>query len=261
VPHALLRSGRLVGKAPVPGPGLPSPAQPPRPTSHGAIQYFYNWTGYAAVAHKNVALRYVSASFYVPSLDCANSPAGSAGPASAAQWVGLDGDTSATVEQIGINGYCDNGTPAYYAWYQLYPAGLVTLTTAINAGDAISASVYYDASTREYELTLNDVTSGQSSLTVASCPAKATCENSSAEAITSDPNGGTPDGWNLADYGSESFIGGTVTSRDGVKGSFAASSLWDSDEIVMLDTAKAVMAYPSPLQGGAAFSTTWLTAS
>src|SRR3954453_5599968 len=36
-------------------------------------------------------------------------------------WVGIDGDTSGTVEQIGTDSDCQGGKPVYYAWYGGYP--------------------------------------------------------------------------------------------------------------------------------------------
>jgi hypothetical protein len=58
----------------------------------------------------------VSASWTEPSVSCA------AGETSYSSfWVGLDGDTSSTVEQIGTSADCQNGTPTYYACYEMYP--------------------------------------------------------------------------------------------------------------------------------------------
>ena len=39
-------------------------------------------------------------------------------------WVGLDGDNSDTVEQIGTEGYSE-GVVGYDAWYEMYPAAPV----------------------------------------------------------------------------------------------------------------------------------------
>src|SRR5690242_13971601 len=46
-------------------------------------------------------------------------------------WVGLDGDTSNTVEQIGTDTDCSNGAPYYYAWYEMYPKKLFTIGIAV----------------------------------------------------------------------------------------------------------------------------------
>ena len=44
----------------------------------------------------------------------------------AAFWVGLDGYTSKSVEQLGTDSDCTNvNSPSYYAWYEMYPAASV----------------------------------------------------------------------------------------------------------------------------------------
>src|SRR5581483_7426596 len=36
-------------------------------------------------------------------------------------WIGLDGDTSNTVEQTGTEADCSSGRAVYSAWYEMYP--------------------------------------------------------------------------------------------------------------------------------------------
>jgi len=215
-----------------------------------------DWSGYAAVADKAVALRYVTADFNVPSVNCAASPAGSAGTYEG-QWVGLDGYNTRTVEQTGIAGYCTSGVPAYYAWYEMYPAAPVAFTGSINPGDAIRASVYYNASTKQYDIALTDVTTQQGLNVNVACQATS-CKNASAEAISEVPGGGPSNGYTLADYGMENFTGGAVTSRSGLRGGFGKSSLWTSSEVAIVDGSGLLMSQPSSLYGGAAFNDTWL---
>ena len=43
-------------------------------------------------------------------------------------WVGIDGDTSNTVEQVGTDSDCSHGVPTYYAWWEMYPKGVVTIS-------------------------------------------------------------------------------------------------------------------------------------
>ena len=57
-----------------------------------------NWSGYADIACSTCAIRYVTASFTVPSVNCATSPDGSF----AGIFAGLDGINSRTVEQVGV---------------------------------------------------------------------------------------------------------------------------------------------------------------
>jgi hypothetical protein len=76
-----------------------------------------NWAGYAAAG---AAGRFtsVSASWTQPTATC------STGSQYAAFWVGLDGYTSQTVEQIGTEADCSGpnpATPQYYTWYEVYP--------------------------------------------------------------------------------------------------------------------------------------------
>ena len=53
--------------------------------------------------------------------------------------MGLDGDGTNTVEQIGTDADCSSGKPVYYAWYEMYPKFPVNLSLTINPGDTISA--------------------------------------------------------------------------------------------------------------------------
>ena len=58
----------------------------------------------------------------------------------AAFWVGLDGDNSDTVEQIGTEGYSE-GVAGYDAWYEMYPLYPVTIDMAIHPGDVLTGTV------------------------------------------------------------------------------------------------------------------------
>ena len=120
-----------------------------------------NWSGYAVATSlaspQAYAFTDVQATWVVPSV----SP--SASNTYSSTWIGLDGDSSKTVEQIGIEQDYVNGKAVYYAWYEMYPKSLVKLDLVIQAGDTTSAEVKYLANNNTYELTLDDVTSGQSS--------------------------------------------------------------------------------------------------
>src|SRR6478672_899782 len=56
-------------------------------------------------------------------------------------WVGIDGDTSGTVEQIGTDSDCVGGKPSYYAWYEMYPKGLVQIPMTVTPGHSYTADV------------------------------------------------------------------------------------------------------------------------
>jgi hypothetical protein len=55
-------------------------------------------------------------------------------------WVGLDGDGSGTVEQIGTVAYSE-GTVGYAAWYEMYPGYPVTIGMSIHPGDLMTGAV------------------------------------------------------------------------------------------------------------------------
>jgi hypothetical protein len=218
-----------------------------------------NWAGYIAFADKNVALRYVAADFSIPSLNCA----GAAPNATVALFVGLE-NWNVPGEVTGVQGTCNSdGTYSYQGFYSIGSTGVPAGGT-VSPGDAIQASIYYNASTKMYTFFLNDVTEGTVLFnTPVSCPSGSTCSTATAEAITDDPFDGTS-GQNLplANYGMVNFTGGAVTSRDGLKGNFGASKLWSSAETILRPgNTGSTLASPSSLEGGAAFSTTWHAAS
>jgi len=219
-----------------------------------------NWSGYAVAANSGVRIRFVSVNFTIPSLNCANSPLGSSGSAYAGHWAGLDGFNDATAEQTGVDAFCDSsGTPAYYAWYEMYPLAPVAFT-GVNPGDAIHVSVYFDGSA--YNLVLTDLTTGGFINTTQPCPSGSTCRNKSAEVITEDPGGAVAGGFDLADFGMANYTGARVTSLTGTHGTLAAQpNNWTSTEIVMQDTSGTMMAEPSTLEGGQAFNVTWRSAT
>ena len=60
------------------------------------------------------------------------------GTAYSSFWVGLDGDTSNTVEQTGTDADCSGTTPQYYAWYEMYPKFPVNFSNPVKPGDHLS---------------------------------------------------------------------------------------------------------------------------
>ena len=219
-----------------------------------------NWAGYAAVADSGVQLSFVGANFNIPSLNCSNSPLGTSGYAYASHWVGLDGFNDTTVEQTGVDAYCDSsGTPSYLAWYEMYPLAPVAFT-GVSPGDAISATVTFSSSADTYHMKLSDLTTGSYISSTQKCPSGSSCLNSSAEVITEDPGGAVPL-YNLADFGMENYTATRVTSLTGLSSSLNPSAQWTSSEIEMEDSSSTVMAAPSGLYDGRAFNVLWQSAS
>jgi hypothetical protein len=184
-----------------------------------------NWSGYA-IATANGAVTAVSGSWKVPSVSGTST-------GYAAEWVGIDGYSSSTVEQIGTESDSPSGSGSDYAWYEMYPSGSVTINTAkstttdksvsatVDAGDSISASVTYIGN-NEFGLTITDTTQDWTYTTDQSMGSSgrfggsSAAERSSAEWIVEAPSSGfgiLP----LADFGSVSFAGASATI-DGVTG-------------------------------------------
>jgi hypothetical protein len=97
-----------------------------------------NWSGYAVQS----ASKFTDArgTWVQPTATCS-----SIGSQYAAFWVGIDGYSSSSVEQLGTDSDCTGrNKPAYYAWYEMYPANSVELSTSqypVEPGDTLTADV------------------------------------------------------------------------------------------------------------------------
>lgn len=196
-----------------------------------------NWSGYATTGSRYTS---VAGSWKEPTASC------SAGQtAYSSFWVGIDGDTTNTVEQTGTDADCSSGTPTYYAWYEMYPKFPVNLSNPVAPGDSLSASVTTTGS-GSFTLTISDSTQHWSFSTKQSSKK---AKLGSAEWIAEAPSGSggvLP----LANFGTVSFSSCTA---NGV----GISSNPNVDEIVMETSGGVVKAQPSGLSGGNAFSVAW----
>jgi hypothetical protein len=230
----------------------PQPA-PVSGLSHVGLHYSTssNWSGYATYPSKPSKTKFtaVHGSWTQPSVTC------STGTQYAAFWVGLDGYNSSTVEQIGTDSDCVNGTATYYAWYEMYPAYPVDLPTGtypVAPGDTITADVTYDPSSDMFVLDLADGTKWTYS-TEQSSPTHPRLL--SAEWIAEAPSSGSqvlP----LADFGHVDFSGATATDDSGHTGAIDAS-YWSDDNIQLVSST--VTATPGALNdtaGGSSFTIT-----
>lgn len=196
-----------------------------------------NWSGYATTG---TTYTDVKGSWKQPSVTCR------AGETSYSSfWVGIDGDTTNTDEQTGTDADCANGSPRYYAWYEMYPKFPVNLTNPVSAGDNITAEVKVQAD-GSFLLTIGDTTKGWTfSTTQRSNKARL----GSAEWIAEAPSGSggvLP----LADFGSVGFSGCTANS-------ISIASNPNPDAITMA-SGGVTKAVPSGLGGGGtSFSVTW----
>ena len=193
-----------------------------------------NWSGYAVTGSRFTS---VSAQWTEPTVSCS-------GTAYSSFWVGLDGDTSSTVEQTGTDADCSGGTPQYYAWYEMYPKFPVNLSGTVRPGDHLSASVTTNGN-GSFTLTITDSTQGWTNTTTARLKR---AQLASAEVIAEAPSssGGVLP---LANFGTVSFSGAKAN------GSLLTSSTPHLDPITM-QSGSTVKAQPSSISNGA-FSVAW----
>jgi hypothetical protein len=94
-----------------------------------------NWSGYAV---EGSGATNVTAAWTQPyATNCSTVPNSWSSP-----WVGIDGATSNTVEQIGTNSDCSRVRPTYCAWWELCPKRLVTIAKiTVHPGDGFTATV------------------------------------------------------------------------------------------------------------------------
>jgi hypothetical protein len=206
----------------------------------------FNWSGYADSAAISGTFTRVSGQWLTPKVTCTSEDT------ITSEWVGIDGWSDATVEQDGTLGWCFEGRPTYYTWYEMYPAGTVTVGTTLLPGDKITATV--SRSGTAYKLALTDSTRPADSFTKTATCALTTCLDTSAEWVAERPAfsiGVAP----LADYASWKLSGGaeTASGKAGTISSFATkyqTNMVDATDHYQLSSATA-------LTGGSSFVTTW----
>ena len=242
-PPALRLSGPMVPAADRAGPGRVVDGR-------NVVVHSLNWAGYAA-ARAGTAFRSVRATFFVPYIDCRSTPG-----SYSSHWVGLDGLGSSSVEQLGVAAGCAGSQPQYYAWYEMYPKP-VSGVFAVKAGNAIVASVYYQAQHRRFILTLRDLTTGRHFIRSEKCAAK-TCLRSSAEVISEAPSDTSGNILPLADYRAASFSGVGLTSSAGHRGGLV-SRWWSTYQIIGVgQSSRQVTQQPTSLFRGQAFTNYWI---
>ena len=202
-----------------------------------------NWSGYA-VKSPNGSVTDVKGTWTVTSVTSHPGP-----NQYSSFWVGIDGYTSNTVEQIGTDSDFINGAPVYYAWYEFYPKPSRTITSvSVNPNDVIFAEVSESRGT--FVVSIRNQTTGQS-FSTSERVNKA--KQTSAEWIAEAPSGGgvLP----LADFGTV-FFSACSAAANGLSapiGGFGTN--FDSINMVSSGTLKADTSGLSP--DGTSFSVHW----
>jgi len=98
-----------------------------------------NWAGYIAFGSVlKASVSFVTGTWNVPTVLPTN------GNSYSSIWVGIDGYSSSTVEQLGTEHDWINGKQQNYAWFEMYPNYAYQITGfPVNIGDSITASVKY----------------------------------------------------------------------------------------------------------------------
>jgi Peptidase A4 family len=200
-----------------------------------------NWSGYAV---DGTNATHVIGSWKQPGVvSCATRENSWSSP-----WVGIDGDNSNTVEQIGTDTDCSNGAPTFYAWFEMYPKSLVVInsnTVRVWPGDSFTAEVTYNSSNSTYLLTLTNNTAHQSFST---SQFSKRARRTSVEWVMEGPSSGL-----LTNFGSIDFSGGSAT----IGGQTVSPSSSSAQSITMVTSQGVPRAVPTSASGGG-FTVNWL---
>jgi hypothetical protein len=218
------------------------------------------------------SVTHVTGSWIVPAVSCSSTPNGYS-----SFWVGIDGDGSNTVEQIGTDSDCVSlldaqGTPTYYAWFEFYPKGSYLIgsynkktglcqSNCVSVGDTITADVSYGGGGPKgqggssFTVTITD--NGRNGVPIwkfSTSSSVASAQQASAEWIAEAPSSGgvLP----LADFNAVTFSGGqaTISGTTSSIGGFASP-----DAINMVNSAGATIATTSVLDSTkAGFTVTYI---
>jgi Peptidase A4 family len=262
----------IIGKVTLPGVGSLLGS-----SRHATDVSSANWAGYADTSD---TFSSVASSWVEPTVDCGNSSGGLGlgslglgsggaggvgglfgsllgGPtAASAFWVGLDGYSSSSVEQIGTDSDCDSGTPTYDAWYEMYPNPSVVLPSqyAVHPGDHVAALVASDTAGTSFSLMLKDATAGW---TFSTSQTGSGFARSSAEVVAEAPSqcsllfcSEVP----LADFGQVGYAGSQLIDTGGRQGTLSA---FPADEITMASNGTTLATPGSLSSDGSSFGVTW----
>ncbi len=154
-----------------------------------------NWSGYE-IKTADDAVSMVQGIWTVPTVTCSTDDSMSY------IFVGIDGISHSTIEQVGTAQDCHARTGNYYAWYEMYPVGLVRIELAVHSGDRIKGQVAYRGK-NEFALTLENLTTNKSYSAIQSAAGP---RRSSAEWIVE-----APGMQRLTNFGSVTFTSSLAT--------------------------------------------------
>lgn len=187
-----------------------------------------NWAGYVAVTNlnnpANNSVSKVSGTWIVPAVKKSNDHT------YCAIWVGIDGYSSGTVEQLGTEHEWVNGQQKHYAWFEMYPDYAYQINGfPVNVGDSISASVEYIGN-NTFKLSMTNNTKKVTTVVPYSHTQSTVAKRSCAEWVAEAPwmNGVLP----LSNFGSIKFSDCTATIN-GIDGTIN-NNHWNFINVTMI---------------------------
>ncbi|MDR3550678.1 MAG: G1 family endopeptidase [Candidatus Babeliales bacterium] len=211
-----------------------------------------NWAGYVSVTNLHTPAPYsvtsVSGSWIVPALSK------STGTTYCSMWVGIDGYTSGSVEQLGTEHDWVNGKQQNTAWFEMYPQYPYNITGfPVNVGDSISASVVY-LGNNVFVLTMTNNTRKVYFAVPTSYTKSTTAQRSCAEWIMEAPFATSV--LPLSHFGTVHFSN-CLAKINGISGAIN-NSKWVYDPLTMVTSSNVPKATLSGLtNNGKDFTVTW----
>jgi len=211
-----------------------------------------NWGGYAVetsfASPRNKVVSAVQGSWTIPTVSRSTSS-----QTYSSLWVGIDGYSDGTVEQIGTEQDWTPSGQQNYVWFEMYPHGAYEIVGfPIAAGDNFGAGVVY-LSGGTFMLSITNVTQGVYYTVPTHYTRSKNALRSSAEWIVEAPySGGVLP---LADFGTASFSH-CVATINGTTGPIDDTGFWEDDAITMQTSSGVVKAQPSALNDSSANGTT-----
>jgi hypothetical protein len=265
-------------------PGMSSPTQPcyvvkrisfsavhPQQTARPRVRFWEstsgNWSGYAVPLETSGVtdtFSDVQGTWTVPTV---TGVTGNTSATYSSSWVGLDGYTSGTVEQIGTEQDWTGRARQYYVWFEMYPSGAYEIEGfPVNPGDSISAQVQYVGQTSVpvgrgkselesvFQLTIENTTKRESFSVPTSYTTVAAAARTSAEWVEEAPS--SREILPLADFGAVKFSNCEAASIHS-GGKLAPINLWTLDPLTMIDPNGGESVPTSLSANGEAFSVSW----
>jgi Peptidase A4 family len=211
-----------------------------------------NWSGYASATNIDNpvpgTVTAVNGTWVVPQLKATSNDS------STALWVGIDGYSSPTVEQLGTEHDWSNGEQQNSAWYEMYPNPSYQITGfPLDVGDVIQAEVVYQGNS-EFKLSMVNHTKQVYIVIPGNLTKSTVAKRSSAEWILEAPY--LSEVLPLSDFQEVPFTNCTTTINNVTGG--IANKDWETDALTMASPSGAVKAVPSGLSAdNENFTVTW----